>query len=181
MKEFSLLDAFADSREIQESNKLEDAESKLISKKTKELDIITVLKQADKQNYDYYNSLSDQAKKEFSPWMIQRWIGNKKLEMVNELTNPLINALPHSMVWRLFCAIGLPGSRRYMWNVPPKKISGSKSAIVVLLVAKHYNISTRVAKTYLPLLTNDDILEIASLENVEKKQLSDLKRSLKRM
>ena len=148
-------------------------------KKERALNIQTVLKQADKRNFDYYSTLTEQGKKEFSPWVIQRWIANQKLEFVEEITNPLISQVPPEMAWRLFCAIGMPGTRRYGWDAPPKKLSGGKSEAVVKLVAKHYRVSTRVAKTYLPNLTTDQILEMADREGFDKKQIAAIKKALK--
>lgn len=157
----------------------EDALTAPATQKPRSSDIHSLLAQSDKQNYTHYRDLTESQKKEFSPWVIQRWLANKKLEFVDIVTNPLIHVIPPELAWRLFCVIGIPGSRRYGWNTPPKKLSSAKGGKVLKLIASHYSCSTRVAKTYIPLLSDEQILEIADIEGLEKKELTDLKRALK--
>ena len=143
------------------------------------LNIFDVLKQADKHNFDFYDNLTTDQQKEFSPWLVQRWISSKKLELVNEITNPLIGSIPKGMAWRLFCAIGVPSVTKYSFIAPPKKLSSSKSDKILTIIADHYKISNRVAATYLPLLGNDDIIEMAELQGIEDKEINDIKKLLK--
>lgn len=150
-----------------------------VAPKERALDIFALLNQSDKQNFEFFNTLTEQGKKEFSVWVIQRWLANRKLELVNEITNPLINSVPKELAWRLFCAIGTPGVGRYKWDAPPKKISGAKKEIILTLIAQHFCVSSRVAKTYLPLLSDEQILEIADFQGLEKKEITQIKKALK--
>lgn len=174
--EFGVVEALVASKQVRE--KIIEMDAAPTKSTDRALDIFTTLKQSDKQNYGYYDELSDRAKKEFSPWLIQRWLASQKLELVNELTNPLISQVPPDLAWKLLCAIGMPTKRRYKWMTPPKQLSGGKSELMIQLIAEYYSVSTRVAKDYARLLTSDQIIDIALAANIEKKQLTSLKKSL---
>jgi len=154
----------------------EDKKKKKKAKKPRTLNIFEVLKQTDKFNFGYYNELKEDVQKEIEPWVIQRWLANKKLDLVNEITNPLIHVVPKELAWRILCAIGLGKATRYAWDTPPAK--SSKAGKVVKVVAEHYNVSTRVAVTYIPNLTKEAIVEMAELQHMEKSDLTKLKKLL---
>lgn len=146
----------------------------------KKLNVFDVLKRADKQDFGWYESLSDDQKKEFSPWLIQRWIASRKLELVNEITNPLVGNISKELAWKLFCAIGMSGIGKYAWTAPPKKITSGSHNKITELVAKHYGVSKRVAgKYYIPDLSHDDVLEIAELHAKDDKDIKEIKKILK--
>lgn len=88
------------------------------------LDIKRELAAVDLRNYDFYNSLSDQEKKEFSPFILMRYVSNVQgdaetqewfLEMTNELVNKNFWNLTKdhkALIWKLFAASG-PGVKQY--------------------------------------------------------------------
>ncbi len=141
------------------------------------LNIFDLLSRADRGEEAFYNFMLEDERKQFSPWLVQRWISSRKLQLVNEITNPLIGSLPHELCWKLFCAIGIPGTGRYKFPSTGGS-SSSKSDIVLGLVAQHFNVSRRIAKTYLPILSKEQILEIADEEGLEKADLKKIKAKL---
>ena len=146
-------------------------------KKKYTLNIFDLLSRADRGEEAFYEFLTPEEKKQFSPWLIQRWISSKKLGLVNEITNPLIGSLPHDLCWRLFCAIGVPGTGRYKFPTTGGS-SSLKSDIILKLVSEHFGVSRRVAKTYLPLLSTEDLLQIADEEGLEKPEIKKIKAKL---
>lgn len=151
------------------------------SKKPKEqtLNIFEVLGATDKQDYEFFNKLNEKEQKSVDVWVIQRWLSSKKLNLINEITNPLISNVPKSIAWRLFCAIGLGKSVRYKFFKPPKKKSGADKMPALIVIADFYDCSTKVAKTYLPLLSPDSIVEMAMKMGYEDNEIKDIKKVLK--
>jgi len=143
------------------------------------LDIFEVLRKADLQDYEWFDNLSDDEKKEFKPWLVQRWLSSKKLNLVNEITNPMIGNLPPEMCWRLFCAIGIKGTSGYKFPVAGKN-SSKQSNILLDLVTSHYQVSTKVALGYIPLLTKENFMELATLEGIDDPEIKKLKVYLKK-
>lgn len=144
------------------------------------LNIFEVLKQADNGNYGWYDTLTEEQRKEFNPWLTQRWISSVKLNLVNEITNPLIKNIPDELAWRLFCAIGVKGAGGYKF---PGASRGSrlKTDVLIGMVASHYEVSRRVAATYMDLLTKEDLLVIAEEECLEKADLTKIKARIRKL
>ena len=143
----------------------------MANKKKYTLNIFDLLDRADRGEMAWYDFLLEDEKKEFKPWLIQRWISSKKLQLVNEITNPCIGSIPHDLAWRLFCSIGIPGTRNYKF--PPTARAVQRDPVLEL-VAKSYGVSKKVAKTYLPILSVEDILELAEEDGWEKKEMKAL-------
>jgi len=149
----------------------------MTTKKKYTLNIFEVLDRADRGEIDWYRGLNEEERKEFKPWLVQRWISSKKLQLINEITNPSIGSLPPDLAWRLFCAIGIPGTRNYKF--PPTSRAVQKDPILEL-ISKSYGVSKKVAKTYLPILSSQDILELAEEQGWEKKEIKALKARLEK-
>lgn len=82
------------------------------------LDIKRELNNVDQRNYNFYDNLSDQEKKEFSPYVLMRYISNVQgdadtadwfLERTNEFVNKNHWALSKNhkpLLWKLFASCG---------------------------------------------------------------------------
>lgn len=92
-----------------------------MAKKTttkRKLDLKEVLAEVDARNYDFYDSLEDDQKKEFSPYVLMRFISSAKgdsdiqewfLDRTNELVNKNFFVLGHKhkkLMWQLCAATG---------------------------------------------------------------------------
>ena len=86
-------------------------------KKKRELDLTRVLKAIDQKNYNFYNSLTDKEKKEFSAFVMMRFISNSNgsrdiQEWFVEMTNESVNKDHWSvskhpdLMWKLCSKIG---------------------------------------------------------------------------
>jgi hypothetical protein len=95
------------------------AKPKQVKKKEPKLDISRVIKAVDSKNYEFYDSLNDEERKGFSPYVLMRFISSAPgtdrevqehfVEMTNELINKnhweLSNQHP-ALMWKLYAATG---------------------------------------------------------------------------
>jgi hypothetical protein len=88
------------------------------------LDIKRELAAVDLRNYNFYENLTAEEKKEFSPYILMRYVSNASgdrevqeyfLEMVNELVNKnhwVLSKNHKALLWKLFAGCGI-GSKFY--------------------------------------------------------------------
>lgn len=91
---------------------------------TQKLNLKRILEAVDTRNYDFYDNLSDEEKKEFSPYILMRYVSNVSgddylqewyIERTNELVNKehwTLSKNHKSLIWKLFAAVGV-GSVQY--------------------------------------------------------------------
>jgi hypothetical protein len=88
------------------------------------LDIKRELAAVDLRNYNFYEKLTDQEKKEFSPYILMRYVANVEgdrdlqewfLERTNELVNKdhwTLSKNHKALLWKLFASTGV-GMKTY--------------------------------------------------------------------
>lgn len=97
--------------------------------KERKLDIKDVLKNIDNKNYDYWSTLTDDQKKEFSLFMVMRYLSTGKTNELtgyftiatNEYANIMGNQLNHhpDLQWKLLCCCGLGQTVEHSYIKPP--------------------------------------------------------------
>ena len=111
------------------------------------LDIKRELAAVDLRNYDFYDKLTDQEKKEFSPYVLMRYVSNSDAdrdtqEWFIERTNELVNknhwdlSKNHkALLWKLFagCGVGIKTYHPYL-----KASSKEKAVKIEKLLAEIY-------------------------------------------
>ena len=108
----------------------------MATKKKRELDLTRVLKAIDQKNYDFYSTLNDKEKKEFTAFVMMRFISNSSgdrdiQEWFVEMTNEFVNknhwdiSKYQDLTWKLCAAVGtgIPTFHQYL---PAKKIELDK-------------------------------------------------------
>jgi hypothetical protein len=148
-----------------------------LTKKSYRNNIFDLLARLDRGEEDFWHLMSDEEQKDFQPWLIQRWLSSQKLELVNEITNPLIGNMDKEMVWKLFCAIGIPGTRKYKFPKAPRSSSYKNDPIIGILAAE-YRCSRRTAKEYRVLHTDEEIIEMAEGQGMDKDEVKKIKKRL---
>ena len=105
-------------------------------KKKRELDLTRVLKAVDQKNYNFYSTLTDKEKKEFSAFVMMRFISNSDgdrdfQEWFVETTNEFVNknhwdvSKYPELTWKLCAAVGI-GTTFFHQYLPAKKIELDK-------------------------------------------------------
>jgi hypothetical protein len=134
------------------------------------LDIKRELKAVDLKDYDFYDKLTPEEQKEFSPYVLMRFVSNVQgdidvqehfLEMTNELINKnhwLLSKDHKALLWKLYaaCGVGIPAFHPYL-------AAGKKG--------KAHKIEKLLCELY-PARKLDDIRILASL--MDKKDKDEL-------
>lgn len=142
------------------------------------LDIFDVLKEIDKRNINFYDSLGDDKKKQFVPLLTMRWLSSGTAldtGLQNTILNPTVFRLHRhpGLLYKLMVATSDGKSRRYSWI---KKKSKDKSApITTSIIATYYQCSKKDALRYKKRMTIEDILEMADALGYDKEQVKKLK------
>lgn len=103
-----------------------------------DFDLFEALAAIDRKDYDYYDTLTEEQKKKFTPFMLIKWSSaikaNSKLQSYyicasNDLANKYLfneNVMKHpKLQWLMLCTIGL-GTKQYHQWIPQIKESVSK-------------------------------------------------------
>lgn len=152
--------------------------------KERALDIFTLLEQIDRKNYHIWDSLTEEQRKEFSPFVTLRWMAGctdpVQLIFLNEIVNTTVFALgaKKEFLLKLLTVCSNGKSKRYQWI--NYKLSGSKKLKKsVELIATHYRLSPKEAEDTRRLFNDQELLDLAEAEGWQKDEISELKKELK--
>lgn len=144
------------------------------------LDIKRELAAVDLRDYDFYDKLSDQEKKDFSPYVLMRYVSNVQgdadiqewfLETVNELVNKdhwTLSKNHKALLWKLFagCGAGVKVYHPYL-----KASSKEKAVKIEKLLAEIYPAAKMSdIKLYAKMMTKKDKEELFDKMGFDKKQ-----------
>jgi hypothetical protein len=149
-------------------------------KKKKELDLSRVLSAVDTKNYEFYDNLSTVELKEFSPYILLRFVSNVNsddsdlqewfIERTNELVNKNYFSLGkdnEKLLWQLYAATGT-GYKTYHPYLPALKKEFNK--IEKLLAELHPSYKIEDVKLLARLMTDDEKDELLDDMGFDKKQ-----------
>lgn len=147
------------------------------------LDIFWLLGQLDNRNFDVWDQLTEEQRKEVSPFVILRWLTGtndpEQLVMLGEVASACLFEFgdKKDLLLKVFAACTVNGSKRYKWANPKGASKGSSKAVE--LIAKTYRMSYKHAAEARSLFTNDDIIALAEAQGWQKDELSALSKELK--
>ena len=144
------------------------------------LDIKRELNGVDQKIYDFYDKLSDQEKKEFSPYVLMRYVSNVQgdrdiqewfVEMTNELVNKNhwdLSKNHKALLWKLFAACGA-GVNCYH---PYLKANSKEKANKIEKLIAELNPAMKMAevKMLAKMMTKQDKEELFDKMGFDKKQ-----------
>lgn len=142
--------------------------------------IFDLLKQIDKKNFQYTEQ--EDTSKAFVPFLALRWMTGtddaEQVFLVNEAVNPYVFSLYRhkDLIWRLMCASSTNRTFKYTWVKQSKQ---SKNNLVLELITEYYQCSKREASSYMSLLSEEDIFEMAAFLGKDKDEMTKLKKELK--
>ena len=152
-----------------------------VKPKAFKLDIFSVLTKLNSGDLHVYNGLTPEERKGFSAYVITRWLSgtnnSHQLILINELVNSVLFKLGNhpELLAKLMACCGTKSYQRFNWIAEAKK--GSKSQPLSLSVIEEYfEYTTREAKYQLPLISKQDIVEMAEELGWQADELKKLKK-----
>ena len=154
------------------------ATTKPKKKSTRALDLTRVLSAIDQKNYDFYKGLTDKEKKEFSAFVMMRFISNTNSngdiqEWFVEMTNEFVNknywdiSKHTDLTWKLCSAVGI-GSKLFHQYLPLKKIEFDR--FETLLGERYPSMKAEDIKLLASMMTADDREEMFDNMGFDKEQ-----------
>jgi len=147
------------------------------------LDIFNLLSEIDRKNYDLWDTLSEEQRKEFSALVTMRWMAGttdqRQLIFLNEIMNvSVFNIGDHKeFLLKLLTVCASGEKKRYNWI--NYKLSGSKKAkLATSLVMSHYRLSAKEAEDVVKLLSPAELMELGEMNGFQKQELKDLKKEV---
>ena len=141
-------------------------------------DLFSFLDKLNHRDFNAYTELSAEDKKAVSPLVVMRWLSGTsdpaQLLMLNEYVNKYVFNLgtEKELLFKLMAACCSGGVRRVSWIKGP---SAPKNTLSADVVRKTYECSTREAVSYLEVLTELDIMNMAEDLGWSKEELKKLK------
>jgi hypothetical protein len=146
---------------------------------TAKLDIKRELNAVDQKNYDFYDNLTDEEKKAFSPYILMRYTSNVQMEDVQdeflERTNEYVNknhwdlSKNHkALLWKLFAATGIGVHCFHPYLASGKKEKANK--IEKLLVELYPAMKMAEIKMLAKMMNKNDREELFDKMGFDKKQ-----------
>ena len=147
---------------------------------TAKLDIKRELGAVDKKDYSFYDNLTDEEKKAFSPYILMRYTSNVQgdrdiQEWFVETTNEMVNknhwelSKEHKpLLWKLFTATGVGVNCYHPYLAAGKKEKANK--IEKLLCELHPTMKMSEIKMMAKMMDKADINELFDKMGFDKKQ-----------
>lgn len=144
------------------------------------LDIKRELAAVDLRNYDFYDKLTPEEKKEFSPYVLMRYVSNVEgdrdtqewfIEMTNEMVNKhhwTLSKNHKGLLWKLFagCGVGVKTYHPYLKANSKEKAVKIEKLLCTLYPAMKLNEIKLMAKA----MTKEDKIELFDKMGFDKKQ-----------
>ena len=143
------------------------------------LDIKRELQAVNSKNYDFYDGLSAEEKKAFSPYILMRYVSNPQnqdaqewcIERTNEFVNKhhwLLSKDHKPLLWKLYAGMGLGMNLNYQYLAAGKKEKVDK--IEKLLAELNPAMKISDVKLLASLMSDEDKKELFDKMGFDKKQ-----------
>jgi hypothetical protein len=146
------------------------------------LDINSELRNINRRNHGFYDSLDDDVKKAFSPYILMRYVSNPQdvdpetyefiLDRVNDLVNKdhwILSKGHKGMLWKLFASCGTGMDVRYQYLKLTSK-SSANNKTEKLLAEIYPAMKMEDIKVLAGLMNKDDLNELFDNLGFDKKQ-----------
>lgn len=144
------------------------------------LDIFKLFDKINAGDFEFYDKLSAEEKKEFSALIFMRWLSGTsdscQVVMLNNLVNEFVfNLGKHpALLSKLLVVSTTRRQKRYQWIKANTKAVKCDERCKIL--NSRYGLSTREARQMLELLKTEDYLEIAAELGYQKDELEKLRK-----
>lgn len=140
-----------------------------------------MLSAIDRNDFDFYSRLSDELKKEFSPWMAMRFASSARgsavehyLLMVNGIVNVDFSVFKDhpDLQWKLLAVCGM-GSNKYHEFIHPGK-KQKKNKLETLLMERYPTLNKDERKLLTEINSTDELKELARDTGMDDKEIKEL-------
>jgi hypothetical protein len=152
--------------------------------KERKLDIFQeVLPAVDRRNMDFWNKMTDEQKKEFSPWLIQRWVSSSDgsdgvqeyfIQAINERVNINMKELKNhpELSWMLLASCGIRKAYRRAWIGASKGVKKDK---ISDFIAELYPSAGEQEIELMRIINNEEELkQVAEQMNLNRSEIKEV-------
>ena len=169
----------------------------MVAKKREyKLNLFPLLSNISTKNIKYYDTLTEESLKEFSPYVIMRWLTGcngadnaRQILYLNEFVNPYafefalaerrgVRAQHKKLLYNLLTVCTSGRDCRYKFIKTHR--SQTKFPISVKIVQEVFDYSFRDAKDALVLLTDENIIGMGEQLGLQKGEIANLKKELRK-
>lgn len=149
---------------------------------SKKIPLYDLLEAIDRNNYGFYDSLSDEQKKDFSPWLAMRYASSSTgdfapyhLMAVNQVANVDFSSISKhpKLQWLLLASCGTGSKMTHPWVAPPKTKANDKLRQLAKDLFPSYDDDS--IDMVLQNNTSDDIIQIAKDMGYQDSELKAFK------
>ena len=142
-----------------------------------------VLPAADTRNKDFYERLSDEEKKGFSPWLIQRYLSSAEsatpemiehyLIMTNELVNTDYSTIKDhpELMWKLMSMVGVGKSMKHPYVAPGKGKKKKGNAFKLWLHEQYPHLNEQEVAVWFSMFTKEQAKDLLEQYQVKDKDV----------
>ena len=161
----------------------------MVAKKRKyKLNLWPFLDSISYKNVNYYDTLTVENLKEFSPYVVMRWLSNgtpseqaRQICFLNEFVNPYAFELQkHKKLLYNLMSVCTTGTKQNYKFLPAKPQRITEFPMSVDLVKREFDYSSRDAAKVLVLLTDENIIGMGENYGLQKAEIAALKKELKK-
>ncbi len=160
----------------------------MVAKKKYKMDLWKLLSNINMKNIEYYNNLSEDEAKEFSPLVIMRWLTGcsdsrsipaRQLDFINQFVNPYVFQLGKhkDLLYKLMTVTTVGFDARYKFIKTKKR--GTKFPKSTAVVKSMFNYNTKHAQDAIKILSSVEITDMAQRLGYQDAELKELKKELK--
>lgn len=162
----------------------------MATKKTYKLELFPLLRNISTKNVGYFDSLSEEALKEFTPFTLMRWLTGcndgsnysaHQIYFLNELVNQyvfVLGAKHKKLLYNLMTMSTTGRDCRYKFNKTKGK-RGSTMPKAVAVIQEIFGYSSKDAHEAISVLSDEAIIDMAEQLGRQAGEIKDLKKELK--
>lgn len=150
----------------------------------RKLDLFKLLDAISRKQIGYYETLADDEKKEFQPFVIMRWltgtVDKRQVYLLNAIINPVVFDIGQQhkqLMYNLLVACSSGKHQRYGWVKAPG--TNRKGKLTINVICQYFGYGIRTAIDAAKLLQPEDILGYAEELGWQKEDIAKLKKELK--
>jgi len=151
-------------------------------KKQPAIPLKAMLEAIDRNDLEFYDRLTPDQQKEFSPWLAMRYASSASgmaayhyLLMVNDIVNCDFSTLKNhpGLQWKLLAVCGQGSPTFHPW-IPPGKGKKKKSNIFDFIKQTHPLMENKDIDTLISLNTKEDLKQLAKESGMDDKDIKEL-------